>query len=128
MKTLINKLKNIKKSQLTEAIPYIVAGSLLLLGCNNKETQKISKHDAKDYVEFYDRDGKVYTDLGKDGVLDVVYNNKSSPVLDAVEIVDNLDSGESYFKPVLRTSDKAIALQIKFNEVKIRYNKQEERQ
>ena len=66
----------------------------------------------------------IYTDLRKDGVLDVVYNNKSSPVLDAVEIVDNLDSGESYFKPVLRTSDKAIALQIKFNEVKIRYNKQ----
>ena len=45
MTSLINKLKKIKKSQLAEAIPYVVSGSLLLFGCNNKENQKNTDED-----------------------------------------------------------------------------------
>src|SRR3989344_6976460 len=98
MKTLINKIKTIKKVKLAEAIPYIVAGSLLLFGCNDKENQKILRSEKSDYVEFYDNENKlIYTDLRKDGILDVVYNDKNSLVLNAFEIVDNFNLAEDYF-------------------------------
>ena len=139
MINLTNKLKKIKKSQIAEAIPYIVAGSILLFGCNDKEKQKISKYELKGFVEFDDGNGGVYTDLDKDDKLDIFENTKEYPIVTAIEIVENINdetateiedfdsiSGEvDYFRAINRKSYEAITLQKKFELVKQKYEKQE---
>lgn len=128
MKNLINEVKKIRqikisKRKLVEALPYLVAGSIALFGCNSQNDKRISKIEKSDYVEFYDGNGKIYEDFGKDEILDYFYDKKK---LDAFEIVDVLDEAKNYtFKQILRNSDKAIDLQIELNKIKKEYEKQE---
>lgn len=130
MKTLLNKFKKIRqikisKIKLVEALPYIVAGSIALLGCNARDDKIISKIEKNDYVEFRDSNCKVYEDLGKDETLDYFYDAKKYPIVDAIEIIDSPDEAKNYvFKQILRNSDEALDLQIKFNKIKEQYNKQ----
>ncbi len=131
MKNLANKLKKIRQikisgKKLVEALPYIVAGSVALLGCNNSNNNKILKIEKNDYVEFYDNsNSKVYEDLGKDKTLDYFYDATKYPIVDAIEIVDNHDEAKNYtFKQILRNSDRVVDLQIEFNKIKEKYKKQ----
>lgn len=129
MKNLVNKFKKIKqikisRKRLVEALPYIVASSVALFGCNN-QNKEILKTEERDYVQFQDSNGKVYEDLGKDSSLDYVYNIKAYPLFDAIEITDNSDEPKnSLFKQISRNSDEAIDLQIAFNKIKEKYDGQ----
>ncbi len=123
---LINKLKKL-------AIIPILAGSLNSCGNQTKyenseilyEKGKVIKHEVGNFVEFDDGNGSFYTDLGKDGKLDLFYNGESPMMRIDIEIVDDINEANySNFGTIYRNSDYANKLQKQFELVKQNYEKQ----
>ncbi len=122
------KMKNIKNLLLTGIGVAGLALAVGLNGHNNSDNKKILKIEKNNYVKFQHSNGKVYEDLGKDGILDFFYDKKNYPVMKAIEIVDAPDKAKNCtFKQILRNSDEAINLQIEFNKINEEYEKQEKK-